>query len=160
MLTRCKSGIAREFLSGHAQVEKWRRLGATRSKSRHSNHFGATGTKLRRASTCFCRRPMVVFQIVLNDAHLRVHRRLCKRRPHEFGPATLARPPPLPQNTAHMNLGPLHLRARREFSKHHSQKKWGPPHLRVHRCFCKTPSTGICTRHICAATPLPQTPST
>ena len=68
MLTRCKSGSAREFLSGHAQVEKWRRLAATRSKSRHGSHFAATGTKLRRASICFCRRPMVVFQIIVNDA--------------------------------------------------------------------------------------------
>ena len=68
MLARCKPGTAREFLSGHAQVEKWRRLPATRSKSRHGSHFAATGAKLRRASICFCRRPMVVFQIIVNDA--------------------------------------------------------------------------------------------
>ena len=68
MLTRCKSGSAREFLSGHAQVEKWRRLAASRSKSRHGRHFPATGTNWRRASICFCRRPMVVFQIIVNDA--------------------------------------------------------------------------------------------
>ena len=61
MLTRCKPGSAREFLSGHAQVETWRRLAATRSKSENSSHFAATGTKLRRASICFCRRTIVIF---------------------------------------------------------------------------------------------------
>ena len=64
MLTRCMSGIAKEFLSGHAQVEKWRRLAATRSTSRRGSHFCSD----RRASICFCRRPMVVFQIIANDA--------------------------------------------------------------------------------------------
>ena len=39
MLTRCKSGNPTEFLTGHAQVEKWRRLAATRSKSRNGRHF-------------------------------------------------------------------------------------------------------------------------
>ena len=61
MLTRCKSGSPREFLPGHAQVEKWRRLAATRSKSRNGSHFAATGTKLRRACICFCRWTIFVF---------------------------------------------------------------------------------------------------
>ena len=68
MLTRCKPGSARELLSGHAQGEKWRKHVATRSKSRNSSHFAATGTKLRRAGICFCRPTMVVFQIIANDA--------------------------------------------------------------------------------------------
>ena len=69
MLTRCKPGSAREFLSGHAQVETWRRLAATRSKSENSSHFAATGTKLRRASICFCRRTMVMFDNLMLISH-------------------------------------------------------------------------------------------
>ena len=118
-------------------------------------------------------------QFRLEVAYVRAHRRFCKHRPHEFGPAAFARPPPPQQKSVHMNLGRPHLLARRRFRKrrpheiaptafarppplpqHALRMNLGPPHLRARRRLCKRRPHEFGPAAFARPPPLPQTPST